>query len=116
MSSMRDSFSERLAPAVALVEPVPEADLGFAMTPAQVHFPIIVEQIRKIHESEAQVLRGAAELQNLLEAPLHLPGAFHDRRGLLLPRFTVDRGAARERDSLLLPLQLGPEGRRGGVP
>jgi len=66
------------------------------MTPAQVHFPIIVEQIRKIHESEAQVLRGAAELQNLLEAALHLPGAFHYCRGLLLPRFTVDRAAARE--------------------
>ena len=39
-----------------------------------------------------------------------------DQADGLLPRFTVDRAAARERDSLLLPLQLGPEGRHGGVP
>src|SRR2546430_11436126 len=90
---------------VPLVEAVPVADVSLAVLPAQVDLAAIA-QVRKVYEPEPEVLRRAAELDDLLERVLHPFGQLLDALGVGAPLRSVEDATARELDPVLLGLEL----------
>src|SRR5439155_469932 len=84
---------------VPLVEAVPVADVSLAVLPAQVDLAAIA-QVRKVYEPEPEVLRRAAELDDLLERVLHPFGQLLDALGVGAPLRSVEDATARERGAV----------------
>src|SRR5438046_2206838 len=83
---------------------VPVADLALTVLPARIDLATVA-QVGEVHQAEPEVLRRAAEVDDLLEVLAHPLGQLLDPPRVRAPLSPVEDAAARQRD----PRLLGPQ-------